>query len=247
MMLHPHEIQVLTWIMTTIGFIGFIFAGKRKWWAWYINLACQILWATYALATGQLAFLAFAAAYFVIFAHNAYKWTKDHLVVKKILNSEPGTKHKYGGATVTRMEDTPNETPEEISEESNLVRHARHELNLIGEEPRVIDWYLRVIREYASFGHSGGSAWATMGVLDELLRFHPLTELTDDPDEWMHIAEAVAGQPDLWQNKRDGRCFSNDGGLTYHNIHEPKNEDGTWKKYDTIDKEQWLADHVHVS
>lgn len=79
------QIQILTWVMTSVGFTGFIFAGKKKWWAWYINMACQILWLVYALATGQPAFLAFAAAYFVIFAHNAYKWTKDHLLVKRII------------------------------------------------------------------------------------------------------------------------------------------------------------------
>ncbi|QGZ17272.1 hypothetical protein SEA_GIANTSBANE_68 [Arthrobacter phage Giantsbane] len=244
-MIIEQPIQVLTWIMTTVGFTGFIFAGQRKWWAWYINLACQILWAVYALATGQMAFLAFAAAYFVIFGHNAYKWTKDHLVVRKIWKSDPGTTIKYGkSTTITKLPDAQQKL--NLIDESNLIKHARHELELIGEEPAVIDWYLRVIKEYSSFGHSGGSAWATIGVLDELLRFHPLTELTDDPEEWDHIAEEMAGQPDLWQNKRDGRCFSNDGGVTYHNIHEPKDEEGNWVKYDAIAKEQWLIDHVHV-
>lgn len=234
--------QTLSWVMTSVGFIGFIFAGKKKWWAWYINLACQILWFVYALATGQPAFLAFAAAYFVIFARNAYLWTKDELASRKLRNGvlqlQIGETFEHNGVTLTR-----NPDPEE---DSNLVKHARHELNLIGEEPEVIEWYIRVIREYASFGHSGGSAWATTQVLDELLRFQPLTELTDDPDEWQHIAEEMAGQPNLWQNRRDGRCFSHDGGKTYHNIYDPKEEDGTRKVYESVSKEQWLVDHAHV-
>lgn len=101
-------VQTLTWVMTTLGFIGFIFAGQRKWWAWYINSACQILWATYALVTGQLAFLVYAAAYFVIFAYNAYMWTKDHLVVKRMLQEaadlKPGEEGSWilpGGAKAT--------------------------------------------------------------------------------------------------------------------------------------------------
>lgn len=237
MMLHPHEIQALTWIMTTIGFTGFIFAGQRKWWAWYINLGCQILWAVYALATGQPAFLAFAAAYFLIFARNAYKWTKDHLVVKKIWNSEPGTEHKYGGATVTRLENTPNETPEEISEESNFVKHARHELTLLGEEPEVIEWYCRVIKEYASFGHSGGSAWATTTILEKLLRFEPLTDLTNDPVEW----QDHGGH--MWQNRRDGRAFSYDDGKTY-TLTSDRGPDKVL--YHTLTKEQWRDIHAHV-
>ncbi|QFG09772.1 hypothetical protein PBI_SHIBA_66 [Arthrobacter phage Shiba] len=97
--------QILTWVMVIVGFIGFRFVGLKKWWAWYINLACQILWATYALVTGQPAFLASAAAYFVIFAWNAYKWTKDHLVVKKILKemweNKSGTHILPGGVEVT--------------------------------------------------------------------------------------------------------------------------------------------------
>jgi hypothetical protein len=123
--------------------------------------------------------------------------------------------------------------------------HARHELDLIGEEPEVIDWYLKVIKSYASFGHSGGSAWATTAVLEELLRFRPLTELTDDPDEWFHHGEDIAGRPGgMWQNKRDGRCFSNDGGKTYWNVDDANNP--TMKYYDSISKEQWLEDHAHI-
>ncbi|ASM62342.1 hypothetical protein SEA_NIGHTMARE_66 [Arthrobacter phage Nightmare] len=251
------NVQVLTWVMSLVGFIGFIFVGQKKWWGWYINLVCQILWATYALVTGQLAFLAFAAAYFVIFARNAFKWTKDELASRKLRTSvsqlQVGETFEHNDVKFTRNPDLHKCDEDgrccQVEEESNLVAHARYELNLIGEEPAVIEWYVRVIKEYASFGHSGGSAWATTQVLDELLRFRPLTELTDDPEEWVHIADDVAGQPDLWQNKRDGRCFSNDGGKTYHNIDDPRK--GDWRSsrtiYDSISKEQWLKDHAHVS
>ena len=80
--------QILSWVVGAVGLIGFYFAGQRKWWSWYINLGCQILWATYAFVTGQPAFLAFAAVYFVIFGRNAYKWTKEHLAVKRMLKAE---------------------------------------------------------------------------------------------------------------------------------------------------------------
>jgi hypothetical protein len=233
--------QILSWIMTTVGFIGFIFVGRKEWWGWYINLACQILWAIYALATAQPAFLAFAAAYFVIFAFNAYKWTKDHRVAKKIWESEPGTVTKFGNATITRL-------PDDSKEESNLVQHARHELKLIGEDFNATEWYIRVIKEYSRFGHSGGSAWATLQVLEELLRFRPLTELTDDPEEWLyHGADMWDGKNGVWQNKRDGRMFSEDGGKTYTCVDDPKDEDGTREVYHSISKEQWLTDHADVS
>lgn len=232
------NIQILTWVMTTVGFAGFIFAGKKEWWAWYINMACQILWFAYALATGQPAFLVFAVAYFVIFARNAYLWTKDHRDAKKIWALKPGETAEFGrGTTITMLSNLPEE-------DSNLVQHARRELSLIGEDVDVINWYVRVIREYANFGHSGGSAWATTAVLEELLRFRPLTELTDDPEEWQHIAEEMAGQPNLWQNRRDGRMFSSDGGLTYTSVDDPRDAQVV---YTSISKAQWTEDHAHIS
>lgn len=112
--------------------------------------------------------------------------------------------------------------PDEPSEEmSNLERHARRELELIGEERSTIDWYCRVVHEYSKFGHSGGSAAVTASVLDRLLRFQNLSELTDNPNEWMHISEDVWGQPGgIWQNIRNSEAFSNDGGKTYYLLSE---------------------------
>ncbi|QFP95461.1 hypothetical protein SEA_MAKAI_69 [Arthrobacter phage Makai] len=141
------EVQVLTWVMTTLGFTGFIFAGHKKWWAWYINLACQILWVTYALVTGQPAFLAFAVAYSVIFGINAYRWTKDHLAVKSILNeikkSDGNTHILPGGVKVkAAIMDKHGFTEADI----HLIARTCHETNRIlqvanGEEPS-LPWHL---------------------------------------------------------------------------------------------------------
>ncbi len=83
----------------------------------------------------------------------------------------------------------------------------------------MIDWYCRVIAEFASFGHSGGSASVTIPVLHELLQFHPLTALTSDPADWIDRSEASGGHP-VRQNRRDSRAFSEDGGKTYWLLHE---------------------------
>lgn len=198
--------QILSWLVGAVGLTGFYFAGKKVWWSWYINLFCQILWFTYAIVTGQPAFLVTAAVYSVIFAINAYKWTKDHLYVKRMLVMEE---------------------PNEVPQESNLVLHARRELELLGEEPETIEWYVKVVKEYASFGHSGGSHMAILPVLTKLLNFEPLTPLTNDPKEWYHHAPAVwDGKNGVWQNMRDGRAFSEDGGETYTINGDLKNEDG---------------------
>ena len=100
----------------------------------------------------------------------------------------------------------------------SIEEHARHELELIGEESETIDWYCRVIREFASYGHSGGSASVCIPVLNRLLEQRNLSPLTDDPAEW--IDQSVPSGYPLWQNRRDSTAFSEDGGKTYYLLEE---------------------------
>jgi len=113
---------------------------------------------------------------------------------------------------------------EEIPEEpeSNLVAHARRELEAIGEEPDTIVGYLKVIQAFADMGHSGGSASVAIPTINQLLQFKPLGPITNDPDEWYNHGRDMGGHPDgdFWQNKRDGEAFSNDGGKTYYLLSE---------------------------
>ncbi len=80
--------QILSWVVGFVGIVGFYFSGKRLWWAWYINLGSQALWIAFALVTGYSAFLAFAAAYSIIFGYNAFKWTREHFKIKRILRED---------------------------------------------------------------------------------------------------------------------------------------------------------------
>jgi hypothetical protein len=69
--------QLWSWLLTFIGLAGFILAGKRVWWAWYINIACQALWYTYAFISHQYGFVFSATVYTIVFTQNAIKWTKE--------------------------------------------------------------------------------------------------------------------------------------------------------------------------
>jgi hypothetical protein len=110
-------------------------------------------------------------------------------------------------------------------QESNFVKHARRELELIGEEPETIEAYLRVLEAFSGMNHSGGSASVAIPVVNDLLRFKPLSPLTDDPEDWLHHTEEVWGEPGgIWQCRRYGEAFSNDGGKTYYLLSEGGND-----------------------
>jgi len=75
--------QAWSYILTIVGLSGFFLAGRRVWWSWYINLACQVLWFTYAIVTQQWGFIFAAVAYSFVFTKNAISWTKEHRAKKR--------------------------------------------------------------------------------------------------------------------------------------------------------------------
>lgn len=112
------------------------------------------------------------------------------------------------------MTSTPDTTPiDENPTGSNLVAHAIRELDIIGEtsyeDPSMRKCILDIVRTFAEQGHSGFSAGHAVALLDRLLRFQPLSPITDNPRDWMEVG------PEVWQCVRDGECFSTDGGKTY--------------------------------
>lgn len=75
--------QILTWILTIVGLTGFFLAGRKIWWAWYVNIANQLIWFAYAVITQQWAFLIGVAVYTVVFTQNAIKWTRDRNDIRR--------------------------------------------------------------------------------------------------------------------------------------------------------------------
>ena len=105
-------------------------------------------------------------------------------------------------------------------EESNLVKHARRELILLGEDAETINGYLKVVQAFADIGHSGGSASVAIPTINALLQYKNLKPLTDDIHEWNHVGDATPESPNIWQNTRNSEAFSNDGGKTYYLLSE---------------------------
>lgn len=111
-----------------------------------------------------------------------------------------------------------------LDPDSNLVNHARRELQILGEDEDTIEGYLRVIQAFADMGHSGGSAFIAIPTINELLQFKNLKPLTNDPTEWMFHDNGTFPPSGVWQNTRNGEAFSHDGGKTYYLLSEGGND-----------------------
>lgn len=117
-------------------------------------------------------------------------------------------------------------TRKHASKRSNLVKHAKRELELAGfYEPEadygqgsLADSVLDLVITFSLQDHSGASAAVTVDLLTRLLRFDALTPLTQDPDEWRDVSE-LSGTP-MWQSRRQFDVFSNDGGNTWRKLRQ---------------------------
>lgn len=99
---------------------------------------------------------------------------------------------------------------------SNLVEHAERELKIAGLFDEDSDYggmlgtaVLDLVKVFAEQGHSGFSAGMAIGVFTRLAQYDNLTPLTDNPEDWVEVADS------LWQNRRKSSAFSTDGGRTY--------------------------------
>lgn len=73
-----------------------------------------------------------------------------------------------------------------------------------------------LIEVFATQGHTGMTAPLTIELFSKLAMQIPITPLTYEKDEWEDRSD-ITNAP-LWQNKRDSRVFSNDGGATHWSV-----------------------------
>jgi hypothetical protein len=114
-----------------------------------------------------------------------------------------------------------------MPEESNFATWARAELERAGLFDGDSDYggmlgteVLALVERFSAAGHSGFSAALTASVFARLAAWKPLTPITNAADEWMHVAADMAGEPNLWQSRRQPSLFSYDGGSTYYDLDE---------------------------
>ena len=113
---------------------------------------------------------------------------------------------------------------------SNLEAHAEAEMRRAGLYDKDADYagmipeaVMKLVKVHAAEGHSGASHWLTLQVFNKVINFKPLTPLTDNSAEWMQLGPDL--MPDqTWQSLRQSSCFSKDGGKTWYDIDEKKEE-----------------------
>lgn len=92
---------------------------------------------------------------------------------------------------------------------SNLVDHAEVELELIGmgkDAPDKMnrlmhDNIIEMIEKFSEQGHSGFSASYAAGLLQKLMDFEPISDLTGADSEWNEVGT------NQWQNRRCSHVF----------------------------------------
>lgn len=108
-------------------------------------------------------------------------------------------------------------------EEKALVKHARAELALFpNEDANFLESIINGIKGFSEYeGHSDSSAAIAIHMMSALLRGENLLPLTNDPEEWELRAGSDYGlEEDMWQNLRNSKAISKDGGATYFLVGE---------------------------
>lgn len=115
-----------------------------------------------------------------------------------------------------------------------MMEWAKEELSLLVKnndsiQNEINNDIIELVEVFAKQGHSGFTASYTLGILNRLLSWKPITPLTGSDDEW---GEVFDNESNTQQNKRcssvfrknfdnstayylDGKVFSDDGGKTW--------------------------------
>lgn len=103
---------------------------------------------------------------------------------------------------------------------ANMLSFAKEELrrlrSLDGKPDEMQDAIeanvLGMVELFAAGGHSGSSAAYTLGILEKVLAFKPVTPLTGEADEWTAVD---SGYDMVAQNKRCFHVFKRADGTAY--------------------------------
>jgi hypothetical protein len=128
---------------------------------------------------------------------------------------------------------------QEINEQSELVRFAEQELARIpkdndGMQEAINKHILDMVKVFSDEKHSESTAYYTIGILERLLRYLPLTPIEDTPEDWNEVGHGVYQHrrcSRVFKSKKefdgkayvlDAKAFSDDGGKTWFTNHKSR-------------------------
>lgn len=100
----------------------------------------------------------------------------------------------------------------------SLIEHAKRELKLSHEPDDIVAWYEKMLILCTKESPFSDIPNSQLRLLQRLLQRDVLSELTDNPKEWVRL------NGNVWQNTRDPKSFSYDGGKTYHTLGDGPND-----------------------
>ena len=118
------------------------------------------------------------------------------------------------------VETNDNPETEWKPEDSNLLKHAKRELQFAGydlnqeeEDPNkwMVGDVLELLTVFAKQGHSGFSAPYCIKYFKKLAKFEPLTPLQGTDDEW----NSLTSLDETFQNVRCSKIFKSKNGVSY--------------------------------
>ena len=121
-----------------------------------------------------------------------------------------GKQRKQGGRSTTKGGVIPTNL-------SAMSKHAIVELSLIKEDPKIVLWYVSVLEAYNIMQLTVEASDHCLETLTRLIRYENLAPLTDEPMEWVKVAD------DMWQSIRNYDAYSNNGGKTFK-LHSENND-----------------------
>jgi hypothetical protein len=74
----------MPYILSVIGVTAMLVIGSGKWWGWAIAFINECLWVGFAITTRQYGFILGAAFYGTVNAYNAYKWRRNHTIIRVV-------------------------------------------------------------------------------------------------------------------------------------------------------------------
>ena len=87
--------------LAAIGILGIYLAGNKSQWGWALGFGAQLLWAVFAVVTGQYGFILSAVAYGIVYGRNWGKWHVSKAERRRMDESEelgpaPGPNPHWG-------------------------------------------------------------------------------------------------------------------------------------------------------